>query len=199
MTGAPRLIAGAAARIGAGLVVVAVPDVDPARGAGRQRRIRVRAARRRRPPGRWRPARSRRCSSARTRGRARDRSGPHAQRGDRRLRSATSCRASPVPVALDADGLNAFTGRAADAADRKADLVMTPHEGEFGRLTGVDARDARERSPGRRARSGGLRQRGRAVEGHPHDRRRTGRPRVASTPRAVPCWPPPGPATCSPA
>ena len=49
-------------------------------------------------------------------------------------------RASPVPVALDADGLNAFTGRAADAADRKADLVMTPHEGEFGRLTGLDAR-----------------------------------------------------------
>ena len=49
-------------------------------------------------------------------------------------------RASPVPVVVDADALNAFAGRAADLADRKAEAVLTPHAGEFARLTGVDAR-----------------------------------------------------------
>ena len=46
-----------------------------------------------------------------------------------------------VPFALDADGLNAFAGRAADLADRKADAVLTPHAGEFARLAGVSTRD----------------------------------------------------------
>lgn len=50
-------------------------------------------------------------------------------------------RSSEVPVILDADGLNAFAGRADDLADRKADLVVTPHVGEFARLTGVAARE----------------------------------------------------------
>lgn len=46
-------------------------------------------------------------------------------------------RSSEVPVVLDADGLNAFAGRPDDLADRKADLVLTPHAGEFARLAGV--------------------------------------------------------------
>ena len=50
-------------------------------------------------------------------------------------------RESPVPVVLDADGLNAFAGRAQEVADRKADAVLTPHQGEFERLTGLDARE----------------------------------------------------------
>jgi ADP-dependent NAD(P)H-hydrate dehydratase / NAD(P)H-hydrate epimerase len=45
-------------------------------------------------------------------------------------------RSSEVPVVLDADGLNAFAGRADELADRKADLVLTPHAGEFARLAG---------------------------------------------------------------
>ncbi len=49
-------------------------------------------------------------------------------------------RASEVPVVLDADGLNAFAGRSDDLADRKADLILTPHAGEFARLAGVPAR-----------------------------------------------------------
>ena len=49
--------------------------------------------------------------------------------------------ASPVPVVLDADGLNAFEGRSGELADRRADAVLTPHVGEFSRLTGVKARD----------------------------------------------------------
>ena len=49
----------------------------------------------------------------------------------------------PVPLVLDADGLNAFTGRAGELADRKADTVLTPHDGEFARLSGVSARELR--------------------------------------------------------
>lgn len=48
-------------------------------------------------------------------------------------------RESPVPTVLDADGISAFAGRPADLADRKADLILTPHRGEFLRLTGMDA------------------------------------------------------------
>jgi NAD(P)H-hydrate epimerase len=47
----------------------------------------------------------------------------------------------PVPVVIDADGLNAFSGRAADLIDRKSDAVLTPHVGEFVRLSGVSARE----------------------------------------------------------
>jgi NAD(P)H-hydrate epimerase len=50
-------------------------------------------------------------------------------------------RGSEIPVVLDADGLNAFAGRASELADRKADLVLTPHAGEFSRLSGVSAKD----------------------------------------------------------
>ncbi|HEX6230547.1 MAG TPA: NAD(P)H-hydrate dehydratase [Actinomycetota bacterium] len=50
-------------------------------------------------------------------------------------------RSSEIPVVLDADGLNAFAGRAAELAERRADLVLTPHAGEFARLVGVKAAD----------------------------------------------------------
>ncbi len=42
--------------------------------------------------------------------------------------------ASPVPVVLDADGLNAFAGQPKTLAKRKAALVITPHPGEAARL-----------------------------------------------------------------
>lgn len=48
-------------------------------------------------------------------------------------------RTSEIPVVLDADGLGAFAGRPAELADRKAELVLTPHAGEFGRLAGLSA------------------------------------------------------------
>jgi NAD(P)H-hydrate epimerase len=50
-------------------------------------------------------------------------------------------RSSEIPVVLDADGLNAFAGRADDLSDRKAGLVLTPHAGEFARLAGLGARE----------------------------------------------------------
>jgi NAD(P)H-hydrate epimerase len=50
-------------------------------------------------------------------------------------------RRSPVPLVLDADGLNAFTGDGAALGDRESEAVLTPHVGEFTRLTGVKPRD----------------------------------------------------------
>jgi hydroxyethylthiazole kinase-like uncharacterized protein yjeF len=41
-----------------------------------------------------------------------------------------------VPLALDADGLNAFAGRSGELAGRPAATVLTPHPGEMARLTG---------------------------------------------------------------
>jgi ADP-dependent NAD(P)H-hydrate dehydratase / NAD(P)H-hydrate epimerase len=43
------------------------------------------------------------------------------------------------PMVLDADGLNAFEGRAAELNGKGRALVITPHPGEMGRLTGSTA------------------------------------------------------------
>jgi len=51
---------------------------------------------------------------------------------------------SPVPFVLDADGLNAFAGRGDDLARRASDCVVTPHDGEFARLTGAAVDEVRE-------------------------------------------------------
>jgi NAD(P)H-hydrate epimerase len=48
---------------------------------------------------------------------------------------------TPVPMVLDADGLTAFAGRSAELADRRADAILTPHAGEFARLSGVPAEE----------------------------------------------------------
>lgn len=50
----------------------------------------------------------------------------------------------PVPFVLDADGLGAFAGRGADLAERRSEAVLTPHPGEFGRLTGLSSKDVLE-------------------------------------------------------
>jgi NAD(P)H-hydrate epimerase len=45
---------------------------------------------------------------------------------------------SPMPLVLDADGLSAYAGDLARLAERRGGaLVLTPHEGELGRLLGV--------------------------------------------------------------
>jgi ADP-dependent NAD(P)H-hydrate dehydratase / NAD(P)H-hydrate epimerase len=45
---------------------------------------------------------------------------------------------TPLPVILDADGLNAFAGRASRLRDRRAQfLAVTPHPGEMARLLGA--------------------------------------------------------------
>ncbi|MBI4552963.1 MAG: NAD(P)H-hydrate dehydratase [Candidatus Latescibacteria bacterium] len=46
---------------------------------------------------------------------------------------------SPRPMVIDADGLNAFTGRSELLASRASDAVITPHAGELSRLIGRPA------------------------------------------------------------
>jgi ADP-dependent NAD(P)H-hydrate dehydratase / NAD(P)H-hydrate epimerase len=48
-------------------------------------------------------------------------------------------RTSPVPIVVDADGLNAFAGCADELAERSSPVVLTPHLGEFARLRGTTA------------------------------------------------------------
>jgi NAD(P)H-hydrate epimerase len=42
-----------------------------------------------------------------------------------------------IPIVLDADGLNAFEGRAKELKGERRPLVLTPHPGEMARLTGM--------------------------------------------------------------
>ncbi len=58
----------------------------------------------------------------------------------------TVVKQSPVPVVLDADGLNAFAGRADQLKQRAAPwLALTPHPGEMARLCGVTTADVQAR------------------------------------------------------
>ena len=45
-----------------------------------------------------------------------------------------------LPLVLDADGLSAFADQAEVLKDRSTPLVLTPHVGEFSRLSGLDKR-----------------------------------------------------------
>jgi len=64
-------------------------------------------------------------------------------------------RAAPVPLLLDADGLNAHAGALGLLADRAAPTVMTPHAGELARLLETDSASigARRLDSARRAAS----------------------------------------------
>ena len=44
-----------------------------------------------------------------------------------------------IPTVLDADGLSAYSGELGLLRERSAPLVLTPHEGELGRLLGVSS------------------------------------------------------------
>jgi ADP-dependent NAD(P)H-hydrate dehydratase / NAD(P)H-hydrate epimerase len=50
----------------------------------------------------------------------------------------------PVPFVVDADGLNAFAGQGALMQARRSPAVLTPHAGEFARLTGLSATEVGE-------------------------------------------------------
>jgi ADP-dependent NAD(P)H-hydrate dehydratase / NAD(P)H-hydrate epimerase len=50
-------------------------------------------------------------------------------------------RAVTVPLLIDADGLNAYAGRLGLLRERQAPTVLTPHEGELGRLLGRDSEE----------------------------------------------------------
>jgi ADP-dependent NAD(P)H-hydrate dehydratase / NAD(P)H-hydrate epimerase len=54
-------------------------------------------------------------------------------------------REAPVGVVLDADGLNAHAGDLGALRGRAAPTILTPHEGELGRLLGVDSDEVKAR------------------------------------------------------
>ncbi len=51
----------------------------------------------------------------------------------------------PLPIILDADGLNAFAKQADKLSRRKAQLAVTPHPGEMARLLGCTTKDVQSR------------------------------------------------------
>ena len=53
-------------------------------------------------------------------------------------------RAVQVPLLIDADGLNAHAGELELLREREAPTVLTPHEGELGRLLGIEAGEVAE-------------------------------------------------------
>ena len=84
--------------------------------------------------------------------------------------------AAPVPLLLDADGLNAHAGALGRLADRQAATVLTPHAGELARLLETDSAGDRRAAARRRA-AGRARGSGdRGAQGRRHDRRGAGRP-----------------------
>ena len=129
MLGAPTLVARAAMRAGAGYVVLGIPGHDPALL----------------PPGEWvgqgLPAvawdaavleQVERCRALVL--------GPGLGRSDEAVAAIRRLAANaPVPLVLDADGINALGGEdelASIAHGRSAPTIITPHDGEFARLTG---------------------------------------------------------------
>ncbi|MGZ8580376.1 MAG: NAD(P)H-hydrate dehydratase [Actinomycetota bacterium] len=58
---------------------------------------------------------------------------------------------SPAPMVIDADGLNAFRGGVEALRHRDAEAVLTPHDGEYGRLMGRSVADMTDRIVAARA------------------------------------------------
>ncbi len=50
-----------------------------------------------------------------------------------------------VPIILDADGLNAFAGRAQELKNGAGPIALTPHPGEMARLLGCEIKDVQAR------------------------------------------------------
>jgi NAD(P)H-hydrate epimerase len=135
MTGAVRLMAGAALRAGAGLVQAAVPEgILPVVQTGLVEATFVPL-----PETRTGAVASAAIDVVKERLSGVDAVavGPGLGREEETLAFVRALvAASPVPAVVDADGLTAFAGRLEDLGDA-ADLVLTPHSGEFSRLRGI--------------------------------------------------------------
>jgi ADP-dependent NAD(P)H-hydrate dehydratase / NAD(P)H-hydrate epimerase len=138
MTGAPRLMGSAAYRAGAGLVTVAVPiGILPVVQAGLAEATFAPVP----ETGGGSVARAALAALA-------DRLetvdavaiGPGLGRDEQTQAFVRSfVKVCPVPMVIDADALNAFAGRAGELAERAGEAVLTPHTGEFARLSGAKA------------------------------------------------------------
>ena len=125
--GAAALCARAAARSGAGLVTLAVPeDVYRILAAKCCDEVMVQPL-----PGDDGavPDMARGCAAAVI--------GPGLGRGERAERLALALmRALPCPIILDADGLNIISRHIDVLDEREGKTILTPHDGEFARLSG---------------------------------------------------------------
>ena len=135
MTGAPALIARAAGRMGAGLVTIAAPE-DAMRAIQSHVAEAVFLPLAQTSEG----AVSRAALGAVLEAAAGADAiaiGPGLGRDEETTAFARDLVArSPVPVVLDADGLNAFDGAGEVLRERASEAVLTPHDGEFARLMG---------------------------------------------------------------
>jgi ADP-dependent NAD(P)H-hydrate dehydratase / NAD(P)H-hydrate epimerase len=129
MTGAARMAARAAARIGAGLTTIAVPDIAFSVYAAALTSIMVQPLTR---PGDLAHLLSDSRYTAFL-------IGPGAGINDTTRATALEMLRTARPVLLDADAISIFAGKAVELArDIRGPCVMTPHEGEFARV--FDAR-----------------------------------------------------------
>jgi NAD(P)H-hydrate epimerase len=140
MTGAPALIARAAGRMGAGLVTVATPrDALPAVQSHAVEAVFLPLAQTDDGTVAVDALDPLLGSLERSDAAA---IGPGLTRNEETSRLVRDLvRLSPVPLVLDADGLNAFAGSAGEVRERSGPTVVTPHDGEFARLTGEEVRD----------------------------------------------------------
>jgi NAD(P)H-hydrate epimerase len=133
MTGAPALIARAAGRVGAGLVILATPlDAVPAVQAHSIESVFLPLAQT--DEGTIGSDAIDALLDA-AEGADAVAIGPGLTRDEETARLVRDLVARcPCPIVLDADGLNAFEGDAEALGRRAADAVLTPHDGEFARL-----------------------------------------------------------------
>jgi hydroxyethylthiazole kinase-like uncharacterized protein yjeF len=143
LTGAVCLSALGAIRTGAGYATVAVPaDLESIFEIKLTEVMSVGCASR---EGGLRPAASEQILGATERAAAVVLgSGMGREQGTQRLARELAQRIE-APLVLDADGLNAHAGRIEQLSKRKAPLVLTPHEGEMGRLLDRDSSEIRAR------------------------------------------------------
>jgi hydroxyethylthiazole kinase-like uncharacterized protein yjeF len=137
MNGAPLMVARAALRAGAGYALVGVPGAPEGGGLPPGEQVGVSL-----PGGDWVEAAAQAASRARALvvgpGLGESARGPHGATGPAsavgRLLAATS-----APAVVDADAIGALgglDGLRTVAAGRQGPIVLTPHDGEYARLTG---------------------------------------------------------------
>jgi NAD(P)H-hydrate epimerase len=150
MTGAPALIARAAARVGAGLVIVAGPrDALPAVQAHATEAVFL-------PLAQTQDGTVALAALDALLEAARDADavavGPGLTTDDETARLVRAfVGRCPTPLVVDADGLNAFRGDTEVLRRRDAEAVLTPHDGEFERLMGRSVADVSDRIGAARA------------------------------------------------
>lgn len=147
MTGAARLAAMGAARIGAGMVTVLAPAESLPMLAALPAAIIVAARPRASGLGEW--LRGRKAAATLI--------GPGLGRTSEARAYVNACLASGLPAVLDADALTAFAESITSLIrPRRAATVLTPHAGEFARVFGENGGDRLSRARAAAADSGAV-------------------------------------------